>query len=104
MFVPKNHADSIRTTLSSYGAGKIGAYDSCSFSSVGTGRFRPLKGSSPAVGTEGAIEEVEEERIEAIVSQETNMSQLLQEIKRVHPYEEPAIFVLPVVDYHDFLQ
>ncbi|MDD5103079.1 MAG: hypothetical protein PHX93_01620 [Candidatus Peribacteraceae bacterium] len=84
------------------GAGSIGRYDSCSFSSRGTGRFRPLKGATPAVGAVGSLEEVEEERIETVV-QEDALQKVLQAIVKVHPYEEPAIHVLKMEDYHDQL-
>ena len=98
VYVPVTHAAKIREVLARMGAGKIGNYDSCSFSVRGTGRFRPLKGSTPFLGSEGMIEEVEEERIEVVISSETNLSSLLTEIRKAHPYEEPAIHILPIVN------
>ncbi len=82
------------------GAGKIGNYDSCSFSSRGTGRFRGNEASSPTIGEPGVLKEVEEERIEAVATEE-NLKGILTAIKEAHPYEEPAIHVLPMLDYHD---
>ncbi len=80
--------------------GKLGNYDSCSFTSRGIGRFRPLRGASPAIGTIGTLEEVEEERIEAMVetTSQQELNKLLHAIRSVHPYEEPAIHVLPMLD------
>lgn len=98
IYVPIAHAQTIRDVLSRCGAGKIGNYDSCSFSMRGTGRFRPLKGSTPAIGSEGKIAEVEEERIEVVITDETNVKALLKEIRKAHPYEEPAIHILPMLD------
>jgi hypothetical protein len=90
IYVPVTHADAVRKALAESGAGNIGNYDSCSFSSRGIGRFRPLKGSDPHIGSEGQIAEVEEERIEVVV-EEKKLSNVLRSAKDAHPYEEPAI-------------
>ena len=102
IYVPVAAADTIRKALADGGAGRIGNYDSCSFSARGTGRFRPLKGAHPAIGSIGKIEEVEEERIEALVAGD-KLKETLKRIREVHPYEEPAIHVLPMVDDESFL-
>lgn len=97
VFVPVDHADNVREVLGASGAGHIGNYDCCSFSSRGTGRFRPLKGSKPFLGTLDQIEEVQEERIEAICHKE-ELQKVLELIKSVHPYEEPVIDVYPLLN------
>jgi hypothetical protein len=104
VFVPVDHADRIRAVLTEHGAGKMGAYDSCSFSVRGTGRFRPLKGSTPAIGTEDRLQEVEEERIDAVLPKDIDLRALLLALKAAHPYEEPAMHMLPMLDYRTFLQ
>ncbi|MDO8468350.1 MAG: hypothetical protein Q7S29_01165 [Candidatus Peribacter sp.] len=103
VYVPVAAAQSVRDAMAASGAGRIGNYDSCSFSSTGTGRFRPLKGASPAIGSIGTLEEVEEERIEAVVNEE-DLKKVLEAIVKVHPYEEPAIHVLPMQDYKDIMK
>ncbi|MBI2636494.1 hypothetical protein HYW84_04190 [Candidatus Peregrinibacteria bacterium] len=95
VYVPLADAQKIRDVLAANGAGKIGNYDSCSFSTRGTGRFRPLKGSDPFIGKNGEIAEVEEERIEAVVSGIV-LKKVLKAVRKAHPYEEPAIHVLPM--------
>jgi hypothetical protein len=97
IYVPVTHADKIRATLAKAGAGHIGNYDSCSFSVRGVGRFRGLEGSHPAIGQPGRVEEVEEERIET-ACEEKNLGAILEEVKKVHPYEEPAIDVYPTLN------
>ena len=97
IYCPENCADAIRSAAANAGAGKIGNYDSCSFSSKGIGRFRPLEGSDPAIGTIEEIEEVAEERIEVVASEET-IKNIITAITKVHPYEEPAIHVLPMAE------
>jgi len=97
VFVPETHADQIRKVLGTEGAGKIGNYDFASFSSQGTGRFRPLKGAKPAVGEVGKIEEVAEERIE-VTFPKYKIETLVRAIRAAHPYEEPAIDVYPLIE------
>ena len=92
VFTPLSHAEKIRDVLAASGTGHIGNYDACSFSSRGIGRFRPLKGAHPAVGTQDMLEEVEEEKIEVFCPVDI-LQQVLMNIREVHPYEEPAIDV-----------
>lgn len=95
VFVPVPHADVVRKVMAGAGAGKQGDYDSCSFSSRGMGRFRPLRGSHPAIGTEGVLQEVEEERIEVLCLRK-NVKTVIDAVRKAHPYEEPAIDVIPL--------
>jgi hypothetical protein len=87
IFVPTTHADSVRQELGKAGAGKIGNYDFCSFSSPGIGRFRGDSFSNPSIGTSGTYESVEEERIEVVVPR-TILKDVISKVKSVHPYEE----------------
>ena len=102
VYTPLTHADAVRTALADAGAGSIGNYTNCSFSSKGTGRFKGDAKSSPHIGAAETLEEVEEERIEVVVKQE-DLQNVLQAVTEVHPYEEPAIHVLPMADYKDYL-
>lgn len=96
IYVPVTHAEKIRTALAHAGAGCIGLYDACSFSTKGIGRFRPLKGARPFTGKIGTIKTVHEERIETVCPGKT-YKKVLKAIRAVHPYEEPAIDVLPLL-------
>ena len=102
IYTPVDSADNIRQALSDADAGYIGNYDSCSFSSRGTRRFRPLEGADPAIGSQGKLEEVDEERIEVVVTAE-RLKEVLKAVKEVHPYDEPAIHVLPMLDYKSII-
>ncbi len=77
------------------GAGKIGNYEFCTFTSKGTGRFKPIAGANPTIGEVGKLEATEEERIETVCSEE-KLKDVLKAIKEVHPYEEPATDVYPI--------
>ena len=95
VYVPETHADKLREAMGNAGAGKIGNYTHCTFTSKGTGRFKPEAGANPTIGEVGKLEAVEEERIETVCSEE-KLKDVLKAIKEVHPYEEPATDVYPI--------
>jgi|SRR3989338_893036 len=95
VFVPLSHADIVRKALGEAGAGKIGNYDFCSFSTRGVGRFRGNEKSNPTVGEANKYESVEEEKIEAIVPREI-LKEVIEKVKAVHPYEEVAFDIYPI--------
>ncbi|RKQ19143.1 Nif3-like dinuclear metal center hexameric protein [Ureibacillus endophyticus] len=97
VFVPDDYADKVRVALSKAGAGKIGNYDSCSFSTNGQGRFRALEGANPFIGDIGEMEKTDEEKIE-VVFPHSIKNKVLKALLNAHPYEEPAydIYTLAV--------
>lgn len=96
-FVPHANAEEIRSAITAAGAGTIGDYDSCTFTSEGEGRFRPLDGSTPAIGRVGEVEVVAESRVEAVLPR-SRRRQVLEALRAVHPYQEPAYDVLELAD------
>lgn len=96
VFVPLTHSNQVRQVLGDAGAGKVGDYSHCSFSVKGIGRFLPLLGAHPTIGKVGKLEEVVEERIE-IVCYKKDLQNIIKAIKKVHPYEEVALDVYPLV-------
>lgn len=48
------------------GAGHIGEYSHCAFSSEGIGSFKPLDGAKPFIGEVGELELVHEVRLETV--------------------------------------
>ncbi len=95
VFVPISHVDVVRKALGEAGAGKIGNYDFCSFSSRGIGRFRGNENSNPTIGKAGKLEEVEEERIEVVVPRKI-LKDVVEKMKTLHPYEEVAFDIYPL--------
>jgi hypothetical protein len=95
VYVPETHGDAVRTAMGEAGAGRIGNYAHCSFTTKGLGRFLPLAGANPAIGAVGRPELVTEERIEMVCA-EDRLAEVLPAIRRVHPYEEPAVDVYPL--------
>jgi len=97
VYAPIKDADALRKIIGDTGAGIIGNYSHCSFSSIGTGRFFPKEGANPIIGKVGKLEEVEEERIEFICPKE-KVEEVIQVIKANHPYEEVALDVYPLIN------
>jgi hypothetical protein len=96
VFVPLDHADKVRGAMADAGAGRIGNYTHCSFSTRGIGRFLPGEGAQPAIGEVGTLESVEEERIE-VVCEKALIPEVVAAIKSVHPYEEVALDIYPLM-------
>lgn len=88
-YVPHSHADAVRQALFDAGAGHIGNYDSCSYSSDGRGTFRALDGANPYVGTCDELHTEAEERIEVIAPKALRRA-IEAALIAAHPYEEPA--------------
>jgi dinuclear metal center YbgI/SA1388 family protein len=102
VFVPVDHAETVRQALFAAGAGAIGNYDECAFNLRGTGMFRPLAGSNPTLGSHGIRESVDEVRIECIAP--ANLAgAIVESARKAHPYEEMAHFVAPLVNRVDKL-
>ena len=97
VYVPVADADRVRGALAEAGAGRIGEYESASFSSLGEGRFRPLEGASPAIGSVGSLEVVGEERIEVVLDRRRR-SVVVSAMLAAHPYETPAWDVVELAD------
>ena len=95
VYVPESHAEAVLTAIGDAGAGRLGDYSHCSFTSPGTGRFTPLPGARPYIGTAGEPEKVSEVRIECIVEADV-LDAVVQGLRRAHPYEEPAFMSWPV--------
>lgn len=89
VFVPESYATQVRAALAAAGAGHIGDYDTCSFTTHGEGRFRALEDADPFVGDIGEVQEEPEQKIE-VVFPNSITNKVLKALLNVHPYEEPA--------------
>ena len=77
VFVPESHADAVREAMGKSGAGEIGNYTYCSFSSKGIGRFKPEEGAHPSIGEVGKFESVVEEKIETVCERK-NLAEIIE--------------------------
>ena len=88
-YVPKTHAEALRTALFNAGAGNIGNYDSCSFNIEGDGTYRGNEDSNPSIGEKGELH-TERETAVSVVFNKHLESQVLKALFKAHPYEEVA--------------
>jgi dinuclear metal center YbgI/SA1388 family protein len=91
-FCPTENTAEVLAALHQAGAGNIGEYKACSFSTVGTGRFTPGESADPHIGEPGQPEKVPEDRIEVILP-EYLQSPVLAVLQQAHPYEEVAYYL-----------
>ena len=99
-FAPSKNAGEVRDALFGVGAGAIGNYNECSFNLEGTGTFKPLEGSDPYTGKIGERHLEKETRIEVIFP-EYFQKQLINSLKKTHPYEEVAYDIYSLANVRD---
>ena len=97
VFVPEPDTERVIDALAAAGAGTIGAYERCAWTSAGTGTFRPGPGAAPAIGSVGTIERVAETRVEMVLPRAAR-SAVVAALGAVHPYEEPAYDVYELAE------
>ena len=98
IFVPQEYALKIRDQLAKIGVGRIGDYNHCVAITTVQGYFRPLPGANPFNGEIGRIQEVAEAKVEVNCKREL-VSEAINVIRRVHPYEEPLVNVIPLANH-----
>ncbi len=101
-YCPTKYTDQVKQVLAERGAGRIGDYDSCSFSNSGTGSFRAGDQSNPFVGKPGELHQEEEDRVEFIYH-EAIETDLIHALKQEHPYEEVAYHLIQLDNSWDEL-
>lgn len=89
VYVPVAEADALVAALAAAGAGAVGDYTECAFTIEGIGQFRPQPGSTPAVGTVGALHRGPEARVSMVLPR-SRRSAVLAAMRSAHSYEEIA--------------
>jgi hypothetical protein len=92
VFVPPDALDPVRNALFEAGAGRIGAYERCSWYTEGTGTFLGGEETRPAIGQRAREERVAELRLETVFPAELH-EHVVAALRNAHPYEEPALDV-----------
>ncbi|WP_342318149.1 Nif3-like dinuclear metal center hexameric protein [Corynebacterium mayonis] len=101
--IPPADVEHVMHALFDVGAGRIGNYTRCSFEWEGTGGFTPMEGAEPAEGTVGQHYSAPETRVEFVAPTSLRRS-LIDALRRVHPYEEPAFDICPMPQVGDLSQ
>jgi hypothetical protein len=95
VFAPKNFTDKIIDAMADAGAGKMGNYTHNAFITSGFGNWKSEEGARPFIGKVGEVSREPEDRIETICPEE-KLNKVVAAIKKVHPYETPAIDVYKI--------
>ncbi len=95
--VPIENVEDVRNAVCKEGAGIIGNYSYCTSSSKTLGTFKPDDNANPYIGEKNKLEFVEEEKLE-FVCEVDKVKKVLDQLRTVHPYEEPAIDIYPLID------
>lgn len=96
--IPEN-VDALRNALFEAGAGNIGNYEYCSFSSQGLGTYQGNDESTPVVGNKGEFVEAQEIKIEVTFEKHLE-GKILKALFNNHVYEEVAYEVYTLNNSH----
>ena len=99
--IPIQNVEEVRNAICEAGAGIIGNYTHCSMSTKCIGTFKPNDNANPYIGENNKLEFVEEEKLE-VVCDINNVKNVISKLREVHPYEEPAIDIIPLLDEESF--
>lgn len=88
-FVPEDALEQVREAVFRAGAGGIGDYTECSWSTSGTGTFRGGAETDPTIGEAGEFQQVRELRFETLCPTHRRLD-VARAFVSAHPYEEPA--------------
>jgi len=95
-YVPESHLEQVKEAVFAAGGGKIGNYEKCCWQCLGQGQFQPGPESDPYIGRKGAIERLQEYRVELVVD-ESHAFAAVEALLAEHPYETPAYHLIPVM-------
>lgn len=98
--VPSQNTEEVRNAICSEGAGIIGNYTHCSMTTKCIGTFKPTDEANPYIGEKNKLELVEEEKLE-VMCDINIVKRVLKKLREVHPYEEPAIDIIPIINEED---
>ena len=92
-YAPINTSEKLKNALFEAGAGNIGNYSNCIFTTEGTGSFRAEKDANPTIGKIGETHFEEEVQINVTFSASIE-KKVMNALFKNHPYEEVAYEVL----------
>lgn len=101
VMLPAKNVQEVRDAVCEAGAGVIGNYTYCSTSTKCVGTFKPNEQANPYIGTNNQLEFVDEEKLE-IVCDVNKVKDVVSKLRKLHPYEEPAIDIIPLLDEGSF--
>lgn len=98
LYIPDEYVEALREALNKVNVGRMGNYDNVLSITQVTGVWRPLDGANPFEGTVGEVTQSQECKVEVHCNWE-DVPRALAAIRGVHPYEEPGINVIPLLNH-----
>ena len=95
--VPIENTKEVRNVVCKAGAGIIGEYSYCTTCCKSIGTFKPNDNANPYIGENNKLEFVEEDKLEFVCDID-KAKEVILVLRKVHPYEEPAIDIVPLID------
>lgn len=93
------NVEQVRNALFNAGAGKIGNYDDCSFTSQGIGTYMGNENSNPEIGERFEFVEAQEIKIE-VTFEKHLQNKILKALFKNHVYEEVAYEIYDLQNAH----
>ena len=102
--IPEENTSEVRDAMCKAGAGTLpdSNYTYCSNTVKSFGTFIPNSNANPYIGKPNQMEVVKEDRLE-VVCEISRVKAVISELRKVHPYEEPAIDIIPLIDEDDII-
>ena len=100
--IPEEFSEKIMDALTEVIEAPYSNYERVFSTSKVMGTWRPVNKAKPFKGTIGKIETAEELKIEFIIK-EKDLAATIRVIHDMHPYEEPAIDVIEMTDWHSVI-
>ena len=89
VYTPVDAEARVHEAVCAAGAGNIGNYYNCGYSTLGTGTFTPNEKANPTLGEAHVPTSLQEAKMEYILEQ-NNIGSVLAAMRDAHPYEEVA--------------
>lgn len=99
--IPVENISEVRNAVCEAGAGIIGDYTYCTSSTKSVGTFIPNDNANPYIGKKNNLEFVREEKLEFVCDID-KVKSVISKLRKIHPYEEPAIDIVPLIDENFF--
>lgn len=101
VFVPEEKVSELRDAVCNAGAGALEKYSYCTSCAKVNGTYIPNENAKPYEGTQNTLEFVEEIKLEFICDVKL-VKKVMKIIREIHPYEEPTIDIIPLLDEKSF--
>lgn len=99
IYTPQEYVEELRNALTLLGACRIGDYDHVVSYQDTKGFWRPLEQSNPFNGEKGTICSGSEIKMEVRCPAD-QVREALRTIRTIHPYEEPVVNILPLLNQY----